>query len=91
MTTCSVVSRPLREKARDDDHLSRRLSALAWVALTTTIGAAGWAQAAGISISQSPTPVRDETMQQHSYLGMWVTADGRIRQERLPNGRYDAG
>ena len=23
------------------------------------------------------------------YLGMWVTADGYIRQELLPNGRYD--
>jgi ketosteroid isomerase-like protein len=27
--------------------------------------------------------------QQHSYVGMWVTVDGRIRQELLPNGRYD--
>ncbi|MFP8965033.1 Atu4866 domain-containing protein [Pokkaliibacter sp. CJK22405] len=27
--------------------------------------------------------------QSHPYLGMWVTADGRIRQELLPNGRYD--
>lgn len=25
----------------------------------------------------------------HAYLGMWVTEDGRIRQELLPNGRYD--
>ncbi|WP_328802183.1 Atu4866 domain-containing protein [Saccharibacillus alkalitolerans] len=25
----------------------------------------------------------------HAYVGMWVTADGRIRQELLPNGRYD--
>ncbi len=24
-----------------------------------------------------------------SYVGMWVTADGHIRQELLPNGRYD--
>ena len=23
------------------------------------------------------------------YLGMWVTGDGQIRQELLPNGRYD--
>lgn len=23
------------------------------------------------------------------YVGMWVTGDGRIRQELLPNGRYD--
>lgn len=28
-------------------------------------------------------------MQAHPYLGMWVTGDGRIRQELLPNGRYD--
>jgi hypothetical protein len=25
----------------------------------------------------------------HPHLGMWVTADGRIRQELLPNGRYE--
>lgn len=23
------------------------------------------------------------------YVGMWVTGDGQIRQELLPNGRYD--
>ncbi|CAL9330532.1 hypothetical protein SUDANB106_05678 [Streptomyces sp. enrichment culture] len=25
----------------------------------------------------------------HPYVGMWVTADGHIRQELLANGRYD--
>ncbi|UUZ79325.1 Atu4866 domain-containing protein [Paenibacillus sp. P26] len=25
----------------------------------------------------------------HPYVGMWVTKDGYIRQELLPNGRYD--
>lgn len=25
----------------------------------------------------------------HSFVGMWVTADGRVRQELKPNGRYD--
>ncbi|MEU0287531.1 Atu4866 domain-containing protein [Streptomyces sp. NPDC006147] len=25
----------------------------------------------------------------HPHVGMWVTADGHIRQELLPNGRYD--
>ena len=25
----------------------------------------------------------------HPYIGMWVTGDGHIRQELLPNGRYD--
>ncbi len=28
-------------------------------------------------------------VQQHPYVGMWVTGDGQIRQELLPNGRYD--
>ncbi|KAB2704398.1 Atu4866 domain-containing protein [Brucella intermedia] len=25
----------------------------------------------------------------HPFVGMWVTEDGYIRQELLPNGRYD--
>jgi putative ligand-binding protein with streptavidin-like fold len=25
----------------------------------------------------------------HLFVGMWVTTDGHIRQELLPNGRYD--
>ncbi|KJH82955.1 Atu4866 domain-containing protein [Stutzerimonas stutzeri] len=25
----------------------------------------------------------------HPYAGMWITADGYIRHELLPNGRYD--
>ncbi|RYG01865.1 MAG: hypothetical protein EOO02_11800 [Chitinophagaceae bacterium] len=30
------------------------------------------------------------TMEQtNKYVGMWVTADGHIRQELLPGGRYD--
>ncbi|MBV6815097.1 Atu4866 domain-containing protein [Xanthomonas campestris pv. passiflorae] len=28
-------------------------------------------------------------MQAHPFIGMWVTGDGRIRQQLLPNGRYD--
>ncbi|SDI48906.1 Atu4866 domain-containing protein [Salipiger marinus] len=24
----------------------------------------------------------------HPYVGMWVTADNRVRHELLPNGRY---
>jgi hypothetical protein len=27
--------------------------------------------------------------QNDKYVGMWVTKDGHIRQELLPNGRYD--
>lgn len=25
----------------------------------------------------------------HPYVGLWVTADDRVRQRLLPNGRYD--
>ncbi|MDC9808754.1 MULTISPECIES: Atu4866 domain-containing protein [Rhizobium] len=31
----------------------------------------------------------ENTMQQHPYVGMWVTDDGRVRHELLPTGRYD--
>lgn len=29
------------------------------------------------------------TMPAHGFVGMWVTADGNVRHELLPNGRYD--
>jgi ketosteroid isomerase-like protein len=32
---------------------------------------------------------QEEKVTQSPYLGMWVTEDGCIRQELLPNGRYD--
>ncbi|WP_245339491.1 Atu4866 domain-containing protein [Rhizobium sp. CIAT894] len=31
----------------------------------------------------------ENIMQQHPYVGMWVTNDGRIRHELLADGRYD--
>lgn len=27
---------------------------------------------------------------QHPYVGMWITEDGHVRQELLPDGRYEA-
>jgi hypothetical protein len=41
--------------------------------------------------AQMPAPQsqRPQSPQNHAYLGMWVTPDGQIRQELLPNGRYD--
>ena len=30
-----------------------------------------------------------DTMPVHGFVGMWVTADGHVRHELLPNGRYD--
>lgn len=29
-----------------------------------------------------------ETRPEHPYVGLWVTADGNIRQRLLPEGRY---
>lgn len=58
-------------------------------------------QSAAICVQQiAPTPINqtgdtmqhkqtDVVPQSHPYVGMWVTEDGRIRQELLPNGRYD--
>jgi 5-hydroxyisourate hydrolase-like protein (transthyretin family) len=31
----------------------------------------------------------NEIVPAHKFAGMWVTADGRVRHELLPNGRYD--
>lgn len=33
--------------------------------------------------------MKKEHENSHPYIGMWVTADGYIRHELLPNGRYD--
>jgi hypothetical protein len=41
---------------------------------------------------QTSSPARSTpsqaTPQHHPYLGMWITKDGYIRHELLPNGRY---
>ncbi|MDR7123033.1 Atu4866 domain-containing protein [Rheinheimera soli] len=43
-----------------------------------------------ISLAESIVKPGDKPMSaQHSYVGIWVTADGRIRQQLLANGRYD--
>ena len=43
----------------------------------------------GVAIMKSNTATETAQSHNHPYIGMWVTADGRIRQELLPNGRYD--
>ncbi|WP_082511730.1 Atu4866 domain-containing protein [Devosia sp. Leaf420] len=49
-------------------------------------GSAAIAQAAQFEPSNSE---ENGTMEKHPYIGMWVTGDGHVRQELLPNGRYD--
>jgi putative ligand-binding protein with streptavidin-like fold len=43
------------------------------------------------SAERTPSSSQERTgaMPQHPYVGMWVTGDGHIRQELLPEGRYD--
>ncbi len=38
---------------------------------------------------KSRTEAATQPTGQQSYVGMWVTKDGYIRHELLPNGRYD--
>jgi hypothetical protein len=61
--------------------------------LTLVLAAAALTQSAPLAQEPSRAPVRSSEdhhiLQQHPYLGMWVTGDGVIRQELLPNGRYD--
>lgn len=33
--------------------------------------------------------MEEYTTDNHPYVGMWVTEDGHVRHELLPNGRYD--
>lgn len=61
-----------------------------------TVLAAVMAVGAGPALAQASCGEKTMTTQaqaarsaQHPYVGMWVTADGHIRHELLPNGRYD--
>ena len=42
-----------------------------------------------VSASETQPMQPHQQSSQHPYVGMWVTRDGHIRQELLPNGRYD--
>lgn len=41
------------------------------------------------SASGPSTTAESSAPHAHPYVGMWITGDGRIRQELLANGRYD--
>ena len=63
--------------SRSPDTLRRR--ALGVALAPTLIAATGLGAMASDGATDAP----------HPYVGMWVTADGRVRHELLPNGRYD--
>ncbi|WP_431728037.1 Atu4866 domain-containing protein [Verrucosispora sp. TAA-831] len=55
-------------------------------------GGAASDDATPYSATAAPTatpPVAAGEVSPHPYVGMWVTADGHIRQMLLPDGRYD--
>lgn len=56
--------------------------------LAAAMAAAPGAHGQSATISQTQSKDAAD-MTTHPYLGMWVTRDGHIRQELLPNGRYD--
>ncbi|WP_420962603.1 Atu4866 domain-containing protein [Brucella sp. IR073] len=40
-------------------------------------------------LGQSAGAEETNASAEHPYVGMWVTDDGHVRHELLPNGRYD--
>ncbi|WP_234905953.1 Atu4866 domain-containing protein [Affinirhizobium pseudoryzae] len=40
---------------------------------------------------EHPGKTQERPMTSHSYTGLWITDDGFIRHELLPNGRYVEG
>jgi hypothetical protein len=56
--------------------------------LAAAMVTAPWALGQPASTNQPPVKKATE-MAGHPYIGMWVTSDGHIRQELLPNGHYD--
>ncbi len=47
------------------------------------------ALAANPLLAQAPAPATPVAMTEETVVGMWVTADGHVRHELLPGGRYD--
>ena len=68
----------------------RVLSGLvAGIATATAIALSVAAQSGTGAQATETQSKRTGTMTTQSFVGMWVTADGYIRHELLPNGRYD--
>ncbi|MBX5220360.1 MULTISPECIES: Atu4866 domain-containing protein [unclassified Rhizobium] len=58
------------------------------IILTGTATPAWSADAPNVRKTKFQQP-SENTMQQHPYVGMWVTDDGRVRHGLLPDNRYD--
>jgi hypothetical protein len=73
--------------------MRRAAAAFCLLNVAASLGAFASAPAFGDPIMSTPSQQTRRQAQapqtRHPYIGMWVTADGRIRQELLENGRYD--
>ena len=58
-------------------------------ALLFTFLFTGIASSGGSAMATPNAQELHETQATHPYVGLWVTEDGRVRHELLPNGRYD--
>ncbi len=57
------------------------------IILTLLISSAA-AYTGGQSMPTSQTQTSPQPEASHPYAGMWITADGQVRHELLPSGRY---
>lgn len=71
-----------------DGSVARQIAAHA-VIVTLLMGANPALASNTPSPGQNQIMTNEANMAEHPYVGMWVTQDGHIRQELLPNGRYD--
>lgn len=65
------------------------MSRLRHLALVVAIVPAILIQPKAHATMNTPPASTANAQQNHPYVGMWVTADGRVRHNLLPNGRYD--
>jgi len=85
------VTMPLRNRVRSRARRMFGASMVLAFAVLVSVAcdAAGSSRASALEPTSEPGQAAAHHPADHPYLGMWVTADGRIRQELLPSGRYD--
>ncbi len=62
---------------------------IATATIDATLRGVSIAQLQQAALAAGITSKGNEIVPTHNFAGMWVTADGRVRHELLPNGRYD--
>lgn len=80
----------LRMFSAPSAHRPMLLRVVAILAMAAGVGAASGQNPGTVKGRASmPGATNHDDPGSHPYLGMWVTGDGHIRHELLPNGRYD--